>query len=64
MAKADIESAFRLLPVHPNDFALVSLKLDGKFYIDKALPMGASCSAALFEKFSTFLEWVTKKRGK
>jgi hypothetical protein len=26
MAKADIESAFRLLPVHPDDFNLLGIK--------------------------------------
>ena len=57
MAKADIESAFRLLPVHPSDFELLGIKLGEFTYVDKALPMGASCSPAHFERFSTFLEW-------
>ena len=63
MAKADIESAFRLLPINPADFHLLGIKVDGQYYIDKALPMGASCSPAYFELFSTFLEWVVKKVG-
>ncbi|XP_072043658.1 uncharacterized protein [Amphiura filiformis] len=62
MAKADIESAFRLLPVHPDDFQLLGMKVGDEFFVDKALPMGASCSPALFEKFSTFLEWVVKRK--
>ena len=61
MAKADIESAFRLLPIHPEDFALLGIKVQGLYYVDKALPMGASCSPALFEQFSTFLEWAIKR---
>ena len=61
MAKTDIKSAFRLLPVHPDDFELLGIKVAGRYYVDKALPMGASCSPALFEKFSTFLEWVIKQ---
>ena len=61
MAKADIESAFRLLPVHPDDFELLGIMMGDQFYVDKALPMGASCSPALFEKISTFLEWVAKQ---
>ncbi|XP_072051535.1 uncharacterized protein [Amphiura filiformis] len=63
MAKADIESAFRLLPVHPEDFQLLGMKLNNQFFVDKALPMGASCSPALFEKFSTFIEWVVKRES-
>ena len=61
MAKADIQSAFRLLPVHADDFELLGMNVGGFFWIDKALPMGASCSSALFEKFATFIEWVTKR---
>lgn len=64
LAKADIESAFRLLPIHPDDFSLLGIKFQGQFYVDKALPMGASCSPAYFEMFSTFLEWATKRESK
>ena len=28
MAKADVESAFRLLPVHPRDFCLLGIKVN------------------------------------
>ena len=63
MAKADIESAFRLLLIHPSDFELLGMKVNDLYYVDKALPMGASCSPALFEKFSTFIEWVTKNEA-
>ena len=61
LAKADIKSAFRLLPVHPDDFQLLGIHVKDQFYVDKALPMGASCSPKLFETFSTFIEWVAKK---
>jgi hypothetical protein len=52
--KIDIKSAFRLLIVSPSDFDLVGIYFDGKFYIDKCLPMGCSLSCSLFEKFSSF----------
>ena len=58
MAKADIESAFRLLPVHPVSFRLLGFRLGGGFYFDKCLPMGCAISCAYFEAFSTFLEWL------
>ena len=61
LAKADIKSAFRLLPIHPLDFELLGIKVGAEYFVDKALPMGASCSPALFERFSSFLEWVTKQ---
>ncbi len=57
LAKCDVKSAFRLLPVHPDDFELLGFKFEGKYYFDKALPMGASVSCSLFEMFSSFLEF-------
>jgi len=61
LVKVDIQSAFRLLPIHPDDFGLLGMYHDGQFYVDKALPFGCSISCALFEKFSTFLEWLLRK---
>lgn len=60
MAKADIESAFRLLPVHPESFRLLGCIWDGAYYVDRCLPMGCSISCAFFEMFSSFLEWVVR----
>ena len=57
LAKSDIKSAFRLLPVAPVDYELLGFTFQNKFYFDKCLPMGCSISCALFEKFSTFLEF-------
>ncbi|XP_061485677.1 uncharacterized protein LOC133386068 [Rhineura floridana] len=62
MGKCDIKSAFRLLPVHPADFDLLGFTFADKFHVDRALPMGCSISCALFERFSTFLEWAIKRR--
>ena len=57
LAKCDVKSAFRLLPVHPRDFDLLGFHFQGAFYTDRALPMGCSISCSVFEKFSTFVEW-------
>lgn len=60
LAKSDIESAFRLLPVHPDCFHLLGCYLDGHYYYDMCLPMGCSISCHYFELFSSFLEWVVR----
>ena len=57
MIKADIKSAFRLIPINPADFMLLGMQFDNLYYIDKALPFGSSSSCLIFEKFSTFLNW-------
>ncbi|XP_067322974.1 uncharacterized protein [Anolis sagrei] len=63
LAKCDIKSAFRLLPVHPADFELLGFQFQGLFYCDRALPMGCAVSCAAFETFSTFLEWAIKEKS-
>ncbi|XP_060562711.1 uncharacterized protein LOC132722259 isoform X1 [Ruditapes philippinarum] len=60
--KMDLKNAFRLLPIRPEDFEVLGLKFKSLYYIDKALPFGASVSCKTFEKFSTFLEYVVKQR--
>lgn len=58
MAKRDVKSAFRLLPVCPNDFHLLGIHIEDDYFFDKMLPMGLSLSCSLFEKFATFLHWL------
>lgn len=60
MAKTDIESAFRLFTVHPESFRLLGCHWNNEFYVDQCLPMGCSISCALFEMFSSFVEWVVR----
>lgn len=58
LAKADIKSAFHLLPVHPMAFNSLGFYFQGRYYFDKCLPMGCSLSCKYFKLFSTFIEWV------
>lgn len=62
MAKTDIDSAFRLIPIHPSDHPLLAFKFGSAFYYDSCLPFGASSSCAIFEAFSSALEWVAKRK--
>ena len=63
LGKIDIRQAFRLLIVNPAEFDLLGIMFDGKYYVDKCLPMGCSISCALFEKFASFLHWVIEKES-
>jgi len=60
LAKSDIKSAFRLIPVAKEDFKLLGFKWGDHYYFDKALPFGCSISCAIFEMFATFLDWVVR----
>ncbi|XP_045196576.2 uncharacterized protein LOC123551595 isoform X1 [Mercenaria mercenaria] len=64
MAKVDIKSAFRLLPVHKDDFELLGFQLGGVYFEDKALLMGCAISCCLWEKFATFLQWLVRYKSK
>ncbi|XP_063790754.1 uncharacterized protein LOC134945420 [Pseudophryne corroboree] len=60
LAKLDVESAFRLLPLHPDSLRFLGFKIGGEFYVDRCLPMGCSVSCAYFECFSIFLHWCVQ----
>ena len=62
MAKTDVKSAFRIIPIHPNDYPLLGMKWENLYYFDRCLPMGCSSSCAIFEAFSTALEWLALHR--
>ena len=49
MAKTDIDSAFHLILIHPNDHPLLGFKFNNHYYYDTCLPFGASSSCAIFE---------------
>lgn len=63
VARLDIKSAFRLLPINPSDFDLLGFKVLDKVYIDMCLPFGCASSCAKFEKFSSFLEWALREQS-
>ena len=62
LAKTDIKSAFRIIPIRPADYPLLGIMWQGKCYYDRAMPMGCASSCRTFEMFSTALEWVAKTR--
>ncbi len=63
MAKADIESAYRLIPVHRDSYHLLGFKWRGKYYYDKFLPMGMAESCAIFETISDAICFVMNRHG-
>ena len=63
MAKADIQSAFRILPVRPSDYKLLGFTWNGLFYWDKRMPMGASSSCQAFESLSSAIQWILQSYG-
>ena len=63
MAKGDIKSAFRLIPVEVSSFDQMGIKFQDNYYFDKAMPFGCSISCATWEKVANFLEFCIKQRS-
>ena len=62
MAKTDISNAFRIIPIHPDDYPLLGIKWRDAYYYDRCMPMGCSSSCKTFETFSTAVEWVAQHK--
>ncbi|XP_045188169.2 uncharacterized protein LOC123546048 [Mercenaria mercenaria] len=60
MAKTDIDSAYRIIPIHPIDYSLLGFKFNDSYFYDRSLPMGASSSCAIFDRFSSGLKWIAQ----
>ena len=58
LAKFDIKDAFRLIPLHPDDYYLTGLLWENFYYYDRTLPMGCSSACFIFEKFSSALKYI------
>ena len=63
MAKVDIESAYRLIPVHPEDRPLQAMEWQGKYFIDPMLPFGLRSAPKIFSTIADALGWVLRQRG-
>ena len=63
LAKIDIKSAFRLLPVHPADRHLLAMEWHGVIYIDTCLPFGLRSAPKLFNVLADFLEGILLNQG-
>ena len=63
LAKIDIESAYRLLPVHPHDRPLQAIKWNDQIYVDAVLPFGLRSAAKIFNAVADALDWHLKTAG-
>ena len=57
LAKIDIESAFQLIPVHPQDRPLLGVKWDDELLIDPMLPFGLYSAPKIFNAVADALQW-------
>jgi hypothetical protein len=60
MAKTDICSAFRNVPVRPNDWELLGMHWKGLYFFDQVLPFGLRSAPYIFNQLSDAIEWIAK----
>ncbi len=58
MAKVDLKSAFRMIPVRPQDWELLGLRWQGNYYFDTCLPFGLRSAPYLFNQYAEALQWI------
>ncbi len=60
MYKLDVESAFRLLPVHPDDYHLMGMVWRQKYYVDLVVAFGIGSSCNIWERVAKLAEWIVR----
>ncbi len=60
LAKTDIKSAFRIIPVSPKDWKHLGARCGRFFFIDKCLPFGLATSCVIFEEVAKALEAIVR----
>ena len=63
MAKLDIQSAYRHIPVHTDDRHLLGIAWKSKVYLDRALPFGLRSAPKIFSAVADALMWIMSYRG-
>ena len=62
MSKTDIQSAFRIIPIHPDDWELLGMHWKGLYVFDTVLPFGLRSAPFLFNLVSDDLEGIIRNR--
>ena len=63
LAKIDVKSAYRIVPVHPDDRPLLGMLWQDRLYIDASLPFGLRSAPKLFNAITDAWEWIARHLG-
>ena len=63
MAKMDIQSAYRLVPVHPSNQLLLGVRWYDACCVDGMLPFGLRSAPKIFTPVANALEWCLQQQG-
>ena len=60
LAKFEVESAYRIIPINPNDRYLFGMQWQGYHFVDMALPFGLRSAPYISSSVADLVEWVLK----
>ena len=63
LAKLDLESAYRIIPVHPDDRLLLGVEWQGSWFVDTVLPFGLRSAPKIFTAMADGLLWIMAANG-
>ena len=63
LVKADIQEAYRMIPVHPQDQPLLGVHWNNFIYIDRVLPFGLRSAPIIFTAVADGLQWILIQEG-
>lgn len=63
LTKVVIKSAYRTIPIHPENRPLLGMMWEGALYVDAALPFGLRSAPKIFTSVADALEWCLRLEG-
>ena len=63
LTKIDLKSAYRVVPVHPQDRHLLGIRWEGRVFADQALPFGLRSAPKLFSAVADAIGWALFQTG-
>ena len=63
LAKFDIQSAYRIVPVCPSDRHLLGIVWRGELFVDTALPFGLRSAPKIFTAVADALQFILQEKG-
>ena len=63
LSKLDIQSAYRMVPVHADDQPLLGMRWQGEVYLDTTLPFGLRSAPKIFSAVADALTWAMRRSG-
>lgn len=62
ISKADVEEAYRIVPLSPLEYPRLGFAWKGQFYFERVLVMGASSSVKIFESIAKSIQWILQSK--